>query len=277
MSTFFNRTRRSSSIPKKLIQEGKLHLLPVYYLASTSFLAREAIENSGSYRFADHIYGNRAKGRFGVGLVLDALLLRLPSARAFRARCEYARREIQRLLTERPEAADILCVPCGLARELFDVAAWARASGIDRPLRLVGLDLDPDLINQLKRRAISAPHAAGVQFEFRCGDALRPDAYPPKAIDMVVSLGFADFLDDSTATDFYRLVHARLQPAGRFVTSGMRRHRFSDYLLRNVAELRASYRTTDDLRRLARQAGFGSLRTYEDATGLQTMLIAERR
>jgi SAM-dependent methyltransferase len=277
MSTFYNRTRRSSSIPKKLLRERKLHLLPVYYLGRTSFLGREAIENSGSYRFADHIYRNQARGRFGIGILLDALLLRLPSARAFRARYQYAGREIQQLIAERPEATDVLCVPCGLARELFDVAAWASAIGLDRPLGLLGVDLDPDLIDQLRRQALSAPRTAGMQLQFSCGDALRAEAYPRKALDMVVSLGFVDFLDGATAAAFYRLVYERLKPGGRFVTSGMRPHRFSDYLLRNVAELRAWYRTADDLRGLARRAGFDALRTYEDATGLQTMLIAERR
>ena len=53
MSALHNRTRTSASIPRKLLREGKLHLLPVYALMRTSDLAREGIENSGSYRFAD--------------------------------------------------------------------------------------------------------------------------------------------------------------------------------------------------------------------------------
>ena len=56
-----NRTRTSESIPRKLLREGKLHLLPIYALMRTSDLAREGIENSGSYRFADHVYRNEAE------------------------------------------------------------------------------------------------------------------------------------------------------------------------------------------------------------------------
>ena len=96
MSTFHNRTRRTTSIPRRLVREGKLHLLPVYYLGLTTALGKEAIENSGSYDFADHIYGNRPAGKFLIGYLLDALFLNLKSARSFRSRYLYARSEIQR-------------------------------------------------------------------------------------------------------------------------------------------------------------------------------------
>src|SRR5918993_1459024 len=66
MSRLHNRTRTSASIPRKLLRSGKVHLLPVYALMRTSDLAREGIENSGSYRFADHVYRNEASGRFGI-------------------------------------------------------------------------------------------------------------------------------------------------------------------------------------------------------------------
>jgi len=36
-----------------------------------------AIEHSGSYKFADHVYRNEPSGRFGIGRALDAVLLRM--------------------------------------------------------------------------------------------------------------------------------------------------------------------------------------------------------
>ncbi|MDQ6712581.1 MAG: class I SAM-dependent methyltransferase family protein, partial [Candidatus Dormibacteraeota bacterium] len=112
MSTFHNRTRRTASIPRRLVREGKIHLLPVYYLGLTTELGKEAIHNSGSYDFADHIYGNRPAGRFLIGYLLDAVFLNLKSARALRSRYRYARSEIQRLIAERADAVDVLAVPC---------------------------------------------------------------------------------------------------------------------------------------------------------------------
>jgi hypothetical protein len=268
VSTFYNRTRRTPSIPRRLLREGKLHLLPVYYLGLTTELGKEAIENSGSYDFADHIYANRPAGRFLIGYLLDALFLNLKSARALRSRYLYARAEIQRLITERHDPVDVLAVPCGLARELFDVSAWLAQAQPNRQVRLCGMDLDAGLVN----RMIDDSRRLGVRVEFFCGDALSADAYP-RQFDGIVSLGFTEFLDDTLAAAFYRLAHDKLKPGGRLITSGMRPHKLSDYLLRNVADLQTSYRSAERLRGLARQAGFGQIATYEDRTGLQSMLI----
>lgn len=279
MSRFYNRTRQTPSIPRRLMREGKLHLLPVYYVGLTSALGKEAIENSASYRFADHVYANKPAGRFGIGFLLDALFLNLPSARALRSRYRYARAEIMRtyVLSEGSGSVEVLAVPCGLARELFDAAATLNANPMARPVRLWGMDLDPSLIDGLNHQAATATAKPDLSLQFVCGDALRGDAYPPKPFDLIVSLGFTEFLDDDLALDFYRVVAAKLKPTGRFVTSGMRPHRFSDYLLRNVADLQTHYRSSERLRSLARQAGLEEVRTYDDATGLQTMLIASRR
>ena len=57
----------------------------------------------------------------------------------------------------------------------------------------------------------------------------------------------------------------------------MQPHKLSDYLLRNVADLQTSYRSAETLRGLARQAGFEQISTYEDRTGLQTMLIGVKQ
>jgi len=273
VSTFHNRTRRTASIPRRLVREGKLHLLPVYYLGLTTELGKEAIENSGSYDFADHIYGNRPAGRFLIGYLLDALFLNLKSARSFRSRYLYARGEIQRLIGERADPVDVLAVPCGLARELFDASVWLADEGRNRQVRLCGMDLDQGLVNRLA--ATSRRLGSGI--EFVCGDALSADAYPTRPFDGIVSLGLTEFLDDTLAAAFYGLVLGKLKPGGRLITSGMRPHKLSDYLLRNVADLQTSYRSPETLRGLARQAGFEQISTYEDRTGLQTMLIGTKQ
>src|SRR5688572_9421882 len=105
-----NLTRRSHSIPRRLVREGALHLVPVYYALRLSDLAREGIEHSGSYRFADHIYCGTPSGRTVVGRWLDARLLALPAAQAFRRRYEHAQRAVRRALEARPTATQPLRV-----------------------------------------------------------------------------------------------------------------------------------------------------------------------
>lgn len=273
--TFYNRTRTSPSITRRLVTERKLWLVPVYHVLRTSTLAREAIEHSGSYQFADHIYAGRPRGRFLIGTLIDWIFLRLPSAQAFRARYVSAKREIRALVEARAatdEPIDVLAVPSGLARELLEVAGDLRRErhrAADR-LRWYAIDLDPEVIRQLRQA-----DAGRSPDRYVCGDAFDPNAYGPnRRYDLIVSQGFTEFLTDAQTIAFYSLIREKLKPGGRFVTSGLRRHRLSDYLMRNLAELHAVYRSEAQLRALAELAGFQSLRTYTDRYGLLTMLIA---
>lgn len=272
---FHNRTRMAESIPRKLIAEGKPFLLPVYYLMLLSDLAAEGIANSGSYRFADHVYAAKASGKWGIGLLLDWIMLRMPAATAMRSRYTYSKAEIRRLVAERGVTAsqlNILAVPSGLARELFEVADELRRdnSAALAKIRWHGLDLDGELVEWLRETSA----AGGYGMSFSQGDALDPAAYP-QHYDMIVSLGLAEFVDDALLLEFYKLAHGKLLPGGRLVTSGMRPHKLSDYLLRNIGELHTTYRTTRQLRDIATAAGFKRLRTHIDKTGLQTMIICE--
>lgn len=273
MNHFYNRTRRSASIPARMLRDGQWYLLPLYYLLLTSDLAREGIKNSGSPGFADHIYANRPTGRYGIGRLVDALLLTLASAKALRARYLFAKQEIHALIAARAphvDALDILTVPCGFARETFEVAAELQANHDPHrhKIRWHGIDLDANVIASVSRRA----ERSDAHIEFWTGDALAPATYG-KQYDMVISTGFTEFLDDRQTLDFYRTVRGHLNRGGRFVTSGMRRHTMSDYLLRHLAEIRTAYRDERTLKEFAQQAGFSTVSAYQDRSGLQTILI----
>lgn len=269
-----NRTRRSASIPRRLVSEGKYHLLPVYALLTTSDLAREGIRNSGSFRFADHIYRNEPSGRFGFGRMLDRVLLKLKGARSMRSRFLHSRLEILRAVEEAPSDREmtIVSIPCGIARDLFDVAETLKRSDRNRygNAKFVGIDLDPEPL-ELSRDLTRDHHC----FDFICADALQPRTIP-MGVDVIVSLGFGEFLADGTLFDFYRRCLSALKPGGRFITSAMSRDRLSDYLARELAELHTHYRSTQQLRALLTSAGFVGVRTTHDSVGLQTLAVAEK-
>ena len=268
-----NRTRRSESIPKRLVAEGKYHLLPVYALLTTSDLAREGIRNSGSFRFADHIYRNEPSGRYGFGRVLDRVLLGLRGARSMRSRFLHSRREILRAISDTTSSEMlVVSVPCGIARDMFDVAETLRRTKNPyyERVKFVGLDLDPEALAISSRLTVEHP-----SFDFHCVDALQPGAIPSGA-DVIVSLGFGEFLANNTLYDFYRRCLLALKPGGWFITSAMSRDRISDYLARELAELHTHYRSTDELRVLLSSAGFTSIRTTNDGVGLQTLAVAEK-
>ena len=280
MSPLHNRTRTSESIPRRLLHEGKLHLLPVYALMRTSDLAREGIENSGSYRFADHVYRNEASGRFGIGRALDAVLLRMRGARSMRNRFHHSQNEIlaaARAFAGRTATADtsfrVLSIPCGIARDLALVATRIRRELPDVYARstFFGVDLDPVPLELSRELAPSGDH-----FIFTRGDALDANAFPSD-LDVIVSTGLGEFLDDKLLVQFYGHCHERLRVGGVFVTSGMQADRVADYLMRHLAELHAHYRRGDELIRWLHTVGFHEISTRRDDVGLQTLVVARKQ
>lgn len=270
-----NFTRRSPSIPRKLLRSGAVHLLPLYCLLRLSDLAREGIERSGSFAFADHIYRGVPSGRTVLGRWIDAQLLRMPAARAFQRRCEYSRLTVRRALELRRNgrAVRVLGVPCGIPRDVMGLASLPD-SGIS-PLHRIeyhGLDIDPEVIGLARTMTATCGFRSAA---FHCGDALNPASYPDTTFHVIVSTGFGEFLDDEELLVFYRHVYERLEPGGVFYTSATARDAGSDFLLR-MAELRTRYRTPEQLGRILRQLPWGGFDMAVDSTGLQTYVTATR-
>jgi SAM-dependent methyltransferase len=274
VTEFYNRTRRSASIANKLLRRGRVLELPLYWLLRTSYLAREGFENSGSYRFADHVYCNHAAGRYGIGRFLDRQLLNMPAVKSLRSRYWMARDELCRVLQERASTTasfDVLSVPCGIPRDLITGAERFRSLGKELTgVRFHVLDLDQDVLRQAK--VFAREH--GIPLVAHHGDALDADAYGGE-FDFITCTGLGEFLDDHKLASLYSTFWHILRPGGVMVTSAMRRQRFSDYLLR-LAELHVYYRSAEDLTVLARQAGFVRLTTSVDELGMQSFLRATK-
>jgi len=271
---FFNRTRRSTSIPRKLLRRGRLLELPIYYALRASDLAREGFDHSGSYRFADHIYRGEPSGRGWFGRWLDARLLAMPAARSFRYRYLASAEALADLLVSRRDRPiDVLSVPCGLPRELVLGARLAleRRPGALDDVTFRGLDLDADLLP--RARTFALEHGLP-NFTAHGGDALVRSSYPGP-VDFITCTGFAEFLDDGQLGRLYGILADVLRPGGRLVTSGMKRHWASAYLLR-LAELEPHYRAPADLEAIARNLPFGDVTIQMDPGNIQSMLIAHK-
>ncbi len=277
MSALKNATRQSTSIAAKLLRQGAWHLLPLYGLLRLSDLAREGIEHSGSYRFADHIYVGTPSGRTPFGRWLDARLLAMPAARAFRQRCDNAQAVVLLALESRAAKAGplrVLAVPCGIPRDLIELSQALKTSRRDLLDRLEyhGMDLDPEAVTL----ATSALADCGLRAALvHQGDALTSSDYPPQTFHVALSTGLGEFLDDDELGQLFSNVHGALEPGGVFYTSATARDRRSDALLR-MAELITRYRQADDLERLLRRLPWRALSLTHDQTGLQTFATAIR-
>ena len=274
MPEFYNRTRRSSSIGRKLLRSGRVLELPIYWLLRTSDLAREGFENSGSYRFADHIYQNRASGKYGIGLWLDRQLLGMRAVKAFRARFFSARDELHAFLKQRVQYGqhvDVLSVPCGIPRELVEAVTKYRAEGNDLTnVHFHAVDLDCDVL----QNAVAFAAESGITLHPHQGDALDTATYQ-STFDFITSTGFGEFLDERKLTQFYSVMLQQLRPGGVFVTSSMRRTPMAGYLL-DLAELRVHYRTADEISSIAGNVGFASVSISNDESGIQAFLKATK-
>ena len=268
-----NFTRRSASIARKLVRDRAYHLLPIYGLLRLSDLANEGVQHSGSFRFADHIYVGAASGRTPFGRWLDARLMSMPAARAFRRRCDGAQRVVRRAL-ERSGARTlrVLSVPCGIPRdlvELTDTLTRERPELLSR-LEYHGMDIDPAAIEAARAVAVRCGAAA---VRFHRGDAMNERDYPAGSFDVIVSTGLGEFLDDDELAVFYASVHRVLEPGGIFYTSATARDRRSDFLL-GLAELEVHYRNAGDLTAVLERGPWRRVLIQVDPTGLQTYVTA---
>lgn len=270
-----NLTRRSPSIPRTLLRERAFHLLPVYYLLTRSDLGREAVEHSGSHRFADHIYVGTPSGRSALGRWIDARLLAMPAARAFRRRCQEAQRAMRHALESSADddsTTRILAVPCGIPRDLLELVVTLRHEqpSLLRHLDYHGMDIDSAVLDEATAMTAECEIATA---EFHQGNALSAVDYPRGPFNLVVSTGLGEFLQSDELVTFYRCVHAVLAPGGIFFTSGTARDPRSDMLLR-VVELVTQYRSADELAQLLQRLPWRQVKLTRDRTGLQTLVTA---
>jgi hypothetical protein len=263
-----NHTRRSPDLVQKFRRSGQWHLIPLYHFLRLSDLAREGIEHSGSYRFADHLYRNIASGRGFVGRWLDRRVLNSRAACAMRQRCVQATHEISNALAQCPGPLRILAIPCGIPRDLLDAVA-SNPEAASR-IEYTGMDLDSEVLQAAQINLHQTPLRSQ---RFIQGSALNASDFPAGKFDLILSTGLGEFLDDASLRLLYQNVFTKLAPGGVFYTSATSRERGSDYLLR-AFELHTHYRTPQKIAGILCELSWASLELERDASGLQTFVHA---
>ena len=274
-----NFTRKTVDLPAKFRREGRFALIPLYHFLRLSDLAREGIEHSGSYRFADHIYRDEPSGAGWFGRWLDRRLLNLAASRAMRGRylraCEEMHRACQRFFSDgRTTPFSLLTVPCGIPRDVCDFAERLKSEHPEL-LRLVeycGMDLDPTVCAAAESflAGSALDRARVVQ-----GNALDSASYAEGQCHFISSTGLGEFLGDDDLATFYANVFEALAPGGVFFTSATAFDGKSDALLRSF-ELHSHYRSQRDLERLLGARCWTSIEFDRHESGLQTFVRATR-
>jgi hypothetical protein len=268
-----NFTRRTVDLPARFKRERRYALIPLYHLLRLSYFAREGIEHSGSYRFADHLYRNEAAGTGWLGRWLDRRLLNLAASRAMRSRYLRAKEEMYRAFKHgKDEPFRILTVPCGIPRDVRDFAEKIATDSTERlsQIEYTGMDLDSVVCEAaadfLSGSALNSPRILQ-------GNALDASSYEIGRFQFIASTGLGEFLDDEDLTTLYGNAFTALAPGGVFYTSATAFDRKSDALLRTF-ELNSHYRTRADLQRLLSSQSWASVEFEQHSTGLQTFVRA---
>jgi len=275
-----NLTRQTTDLAVKLRRDGRYGFLALYHILRLSDLGREGIERSGSYRFADHLYGNRASGRGIIGRAIDRILLSLPAARAMRQRSIESTAAMHRAYRRHcascaSEPFRLLTVPCGLPRDVgnfVDSPALHDSQSLSR-IEYTGLDLDPAVLAAARD---FLAHSAVPLCDWIEGDALEPAAYPSTGpFHFIASTGLGEFLDDAQLPRLYANIYASLRPGGTFFTSATAREPRSDAMLR-AFELHTHYRSRRQIEALLAAFPWREIQFAHDRTGLQTFVQATK-
>ena len=221
-----NFTRHTPDLAGKLRSERRYGFLALYHLMRLSDLGREGIERSGSYRFADHLYANRASGRGWIGRLIDRVLLSLPAARAMRQRCGESTAAMQRAFAAHHTTVPfrILTVPCGLPRDVRDFADRLHCEDPTAVQRIeyTGMDLDPEVI-AAARTFLAGSHMPSQQWVQ--GDALDAASFPQGRFHFIASTGLGEFLDDAQLATFTPIFTASSRPAAPSLPARQRANR----------------------------------------------------
>jgi len=270
--TLHNFTRKSESIGRKLWRRRRFVMLLKYGLMRLSDLGREGIENSGSFRFADHIYRNKPSGQGMFGKMIDRKLLRMPASQAFRRRYLFAQDVVKNALEKCGDhRLRVLAIPCGIPRDVGELSPELRLQ-----IDYTAADLNPEV---LKAAGAYLADKKMASTRFQLGDALNPATFADAGgeFDVILCTGLGEFLDDAQLAKLYTNVHGALAPGGTFYTSATDLDPKSEALLRAM-ELETNYRDQEALERIFSATGkrWGNLCFSVDPSGLQTFVRAVR-
>ena len=265
----YNKTRITENFEEKFRALKRMDLVLLLKVLQSSDLAREGIANSGSFRFADHLYRNEASGTRLHGRILDRILLNLPSARTMRRRYIKARDYmIATTASFTANPVELLTIPCGIPRDVLETIQLLRSEDpvVAAKLRCTGFDLDPCALEA----ASELIPTGGTWLQ---ADALDSFAFPADRFHLISSTGLGEFLSDADLLRFFRNVHKSLRDRGHFFTSAIRSDPLSGRLLKHF-ELSHVNRNESDLFRILSRLRWRDLRFEEDRSGLQTYVYA---
>jgi extracellular factor (EF) 3-hydroxypalmitic acid methyl ester biosynthesis protein len=212
---------------------------------------------AGDFCSVEKVYEDRASGAGRLGPLLDRCFLDLPAMRGIRNRRRAIAREIRGILALKAGGeTKVTSLVCGGAREIFDVYAK-----LSRPSALTTTLIDMDLhalahVSTLCERMRLSSRMTLLQ------ENLLVLSRGAKKIeltdqDLVYSLGFIEYFNDTLVVRLLDWIHGLLRPGGRVLLGSFHPDNPCKALMAHVFGWKPVHRTEADMDRLFSMSAFG--------------------
>jgi hypothetical protein len=231
----------------------------IRYLHDNSEIGRETIENPGSWRILDHLYGNEPieeTGTFTPKTWADKMFYDSKAAKATKARFQRYIEEMkirgEEYARERDGRVRILSLASGPGRDVIEVTEELRKRGIDVFATCVdqckeAMELGSRIA---KRRGLG-------NINFKRYRINKMNSYENGNLyDIVITQGIMDYLGDETGTFLLKNSKDVSSDGGTTITSNMDIHRWMRFWMETFGGWKLKYRNGEALKKLFLKAGF---------------------
>jgi SAM-dependent methyltransferase len=231
------------------------------YFHAKSRIGRETIDNPGSWKILDRLYGNEpnetATGTFRPVHWTDRMFYYSKAARATRSRLAEYVRMMKSLGEEYARnnggSVGILSLASGPGRDVVEVAECLGKEGIAVSA------LCADKCGEAMALGARLAWTKNMDVAFRqCKIADIRNYAEAGSFDIVITQGIMDYLSDERAVDLLRSARSLLREGGTILTSNMGRHVWIRFWMEAFGEWRLKYRSAEDLRKIMLDSGFAA-------------------
>ncbi len=252
----------------------------------TSKLGRQSVlgEAATGYNF-DHMYAKISAGYYGIGKIIDFILLRLPAVKATRARkdkiIEILSNEIL-ALKKKDDVARIMDVACGAGRYLTDIESKFDQSDVE----IIGVDFDRKSLN-LGKELAAANNISERQLRYFKGNVFclghlknfgKSINWKP---NIIIASGLVEYLDEESTKRVFGQVYEGLTDSGLFIFFSQQANP-SQKLMEKVCTTKEGpwvlyYRKSEILHGWLWQTGFRSISIMTDKWGMYNLFKIRKK
>jgi len=249
-----------------------LKRLGVRYLHKHSKIGKETIENPGSWKILDRVYGNEpmqanvddvetSEISNGSGLFVpkhwtDKMFYNSKAANATRARLKEYIGKMEELGEEYAESnngrVNILSLASGPGRDIMKVMESLKEKGID--VYATCVDKCKDAM-EIGSKIARKKGLDDLTFK-RCRVSKAHHYENGETYDIVITQGIMDYLSDETATSLIKNARDISKEGGALITSNMDMHKWMKFWMEIFGGWKLKYRNGKDLEKLMTAAGY---------------------